>query len=254
MGSSPKVPQYSQSGAIKEQNRVNLATAFQKYADVYGPNGGYTTYVDPATGQLTVNKVLSDNSMTALGQQRAVLGNYTGDGTDAANAYYNAQMAYAQPKLERQVTRGRTALTNRGIPLGGNAWNEYMGDIYDTQNQYKSNLANSAISAGQGYQSGILNQGNMLGAQVVDPEMVLGQGGAGLKDTYDTEFQNKLAAYKTAMAGSNVHKTVLGGLGTGVGAVLGGWIGGWANPAAYALGGTIGGAAGEAAGTVIDNN
>lgn len=203
MGHKPSAPTYNVDSALAEQNRLNTAYSNQLYADVNSPTGGYSTYYDPNTGQLTVNKTLSDNSQTALNLQNQVLGNYTGNGTDAANAYYNAQMAYAQPRLERQVTRGQTALTNRGIPLGGRAWNEYMGDIYDTQNQYRSNLANSAITAGQGYQSSILDQGNMLGAQIIDPSMVMGQAGAGLYDTYEQQYQNEIDKYKSDMARYN---------------------------------------------------
>lgn len=254
MGSSPKTPHYDQSAAIKEQNRVNLAAQNQQYANVSGPNGGYTTYVDPTTGQLTVNKSLSDNSQLAFNRQGQVLGNYTGDGSDAANAYYRARMAYNEPLMQRQVVRGRTGLTVNGIPVGSSAWNERMGDIYDAQNQQLSALGSASLSAGQGYQGNILNQGALLGSQIVDPTMVAGQNGAGYKDMYDAQFANKVAGYKTAMAGSNVNKTILGGVGTGVGAVLGGWLGGWANPSTYVLGGTLGGAAGESVGTVLDNS
>ena len=248
MGKKPSVPVYNQNTAIDEQNRINQASANQLYSDVNSPLGGYTTYVDPRTGPLTVNKVLSDNSMNALYNQRAVLGNYTGDGTDAANAYYAAQMAYAQPQLERQVTRGRTALINRGIPLGGRAWNEYMGDIYDAQNQYRSNLANSAISAGQGYQSGILGQGRLLGSQVIDPAMISGQGGAGLENTYDQQFQNQVAQYKTKLANGSSAQQILGATGTIAGALIGAYFGG---PMGAAAGASAGGAAGNGIGAAV---
>lgn len=248
MGHKPSVPEYKQNTATDEQNRINQTSANQLYSDVNSPLGGYTTYVDPTTGQITVNKTLSDNSMNALYNQRAVLSNYSGDGTDAANAYYNAQMAYAQPKLERQIIRGQTALTNNGIPIGGAAWNEYMGDIYDAQNQYRSNLANSAISAGQGYQSGLLNQGAMLGSQVVDPNMVLGQGGAGLENTYDQQFQNKVAQYKTKLANGSATQQILGATGTIAGALIGGYFGG---PMGAAAGSQIGGAAGNGVGAAV---
>lgn len=203
MGHKPSTPTYNTESALAEQNRINLASANQKYADVNSPLGGYSISVDPTTGQMTVNKALSDNSQTALNQQMAVLGNYSGDGTDAANAYYDAQMAYLQPLMQRQTARSETALTNRGIPVGGAAWNEYMGDVRDAQNQKIANIGNQALSAGQGYQSGILNQGSMLGSQIVDPTMVSGQGGAGLYDMYEQQYQNAIDTYKTKMAKYN---------------------------------------------------
>lgn len=248
MGTTPNTPHYDQQAAIKEQNRVNLASAFQKYADVYGPNGGYTTYVDPTTGQLTVNKTLSDNSQLAFNRQGQVLGNYTGDGSDAANAYYRARMAYNEPLMQRQVVRGRTGLTVNGIPVGSSAWNERMGDIYDAQNQQLSALGSASLSAGQGYQGNILNQGALLGSQIVDPTMVAGQNGAGYKDMYDPEYANKIAKYKTLMSANHANQQILGGIGTVAGAIIGTYLGG-----NTATGAAIGGAAGNAIGAAADS-
>ena len=115
MGVAPSTPHYNQDAARNEQYRINQTTANQLYADVNSPMGGYTTYVDPQTGQITVNQTLNANSQNALDQQRVALENYyANDGTDAANAYYNAQMAYLQPQMQRQTIRAETALTNRG--------------------------------------------------------------------------------------------------------------------------------------------
>lgn len=203
MGHKPSAPVYDSSAALEEQKRLNTTTANQLYADVSSPLGGYNVSVDPNTGQMTVNKTLSDNSQLALQQQLQALGSYTGDPTEAANAYYNAQMVYTQPQMQRQVTRSQSGLTNRGLPVGSSAWNEYMGDVYDAQNQQLSGLSNSALSAGQGYQSNILNQGAMLGSQVIDPTMIAGQAGAGLYNTYEQKYQNDIDNYKTAMARYN---------------------------------------------------
>lgn len=253
MGVSPNTPHYNQDAARNEQYRINQASANQLYADVNSPTGGYSTYVDPTTGQITVNKQLSENSQNALNQQQNVLERaYAYNPADAENAYYNAQMAYLQPQMQRQVTRSESALTNRGIPIGGAAWNEYMGDVRDAQNQQLSGLGSSAISAGQGYQNNMLGQANMLGSQVIDPTVVSGQGGAGYENTYDQQFENQIAQYKTKMAGSNVHQQVLGAGGTVVGGLLGGYFTGW-NPVGIYGGAALGGAAGTGIGTAIDN-
>ena len=230
MGHKPDAPVYDTGAAIAEQNRINQIAGNQKYADVNSPTGGYSVSVDPVTGQMTVNKVLSDNSQQALDLQRQVLSNYTGDGSEAADAYYNAQMAYLQPQMQRQVTRGESALTNRGIPIGGSAWNEAMGDIYDTQNQTMSGIGSAALSAGQGYQSGILNQGSMLGGQVIDPTMIAGQNGAGTYDTYAQQYQSDIDNYKTAMARYNAKQSAwtqaLNPLGSMGGSAMGSFMGG----------------------------
>lgn len=188
-----QLPQYNTEAALAEQNRLSSTIGAQQYANVNSPLGGYSISVDPTTGQMTVNKSLSDNSTTALEKQNQALNTYTGDPTEAANAYYNAQMAYLQPQLDRQVERAESSLTNRGLPLGSSAWNSAMGDIYDAQNRTLSSLSNQALANGQQYQSNILNQAGMLGSQVIDPSMVAGQGGAGLSDIYNNQYNAGVA-------------------------------------------------------------
>lgn len=222
MGSTPSAPVYNRDADIAEQNRLNQAAGLQQYANVSSPLGGYSVSVDPVTGQMTVNKTLSDNSQLALQQQKQALASYTGDPTQAANAYYNAQMAYLQPHMDRQIERAESSMTNRGLPLGSNAWNQYMGDIYENQNRTLSALSNEALAKGQQYQTNILSNASMLGGQVIDPTMVGGQAGAGLENTYDKQFANEQQRYQTAMANRNsLTSGILGTVGTIGGAALG---------------------------------
>lgn len=241
MGSTPSTPKYNTDKAIAEQNRLNQAAGIQQYANVSSPLGGYSISQDPVTGQITVNKQLSDTSKLAQQSQLATLGQYTGDPTEAANAYYNAQMAYLQPQLDRQVERAESSLTNRGLPLGSTAWNSAMGDIYENQNRTLSSLSNQALAQGQQYQSNILSQAGMLGSQIIDPTMVSGQAGSGLENTYDKQFANQVEAWKQKAANQNAMTSgLLGTIGTIGGMALGGPLGG-------ALGGALFGTAGNAA-------
>lgn len=247
MGHKPQAPTYNAQADIAEQNRLNQAAGLQQYANVSSPLGGYNVTVDPTTGQMTVNKNLSDNSQLALQQQLQTLGTYTGDPTEAANKYYNSQMIYMQPHLDRQVERAESSLTNRGLPIGSNAWNEYLGDIYENQNRTLSALSDEALAKGQQYQSNILNNAAMLGGQVIDPTMVGGQGAAGLANTYDKQFQNEKEKYQTAMANYNSKMGALtGALGTIGGAALGSVIPGIGTLAGAQLGGALFGTAGSA--------
>lgn len=246
MGHKPSAPTYNAQADMAEQNRLNQAAGLQQYANVSSPLGGYSVSVDPTTGQMTVNKNLSDNSQLALQQQLQTLGTYTGDPTDAANKYYNAQMSYLQPHLDRQVERAESSLTNRGLPIGSSAWNEYLGDIYENQNRTLSALSDEALAKGQQYQSNILNNAAMLGGQVIDPTMVAGQGAAGLSNTYDKQFQNEQQKYQTAMANYNSKMSGLtGAIGTIGGAALGSIIPGIGTLAGAQLGGMMGGLSGN---------
>lgn len=231
MGKKPSVPTYNVGDAIKEQNRLNQAAGLQQYANVNSPLGGYAISVDPQTGKLTINKNLSDNSLMAQQQQLNTLAAYNIDPTNAEQAYYDAQMAYLAPQLQRQVARTESGLTNRGIALGSNAWNEATGDMYDAQNQTLAGLANNALGAGQTFQQNTLGNAATLGGQIYDPSMVTGAGGAGLYDTYDKKYQNQVDLYKTNMARYNARQQAwtqaLNPLGSMSGSMLGGsnWFG-----------------------------
>lgn len=225
MGSKASVPQYDTNAAIAEQNRINQAAGIQQYANVNSPLGGYSISQDPVTGQITVNKQLSDTSTAAQNAQLRTLAEYTGNPTEAANAYYNAQMAYLQPQMDRQVERAESSLTNRGLPLGSNAWNSAMGDIYDTQNRTLSSLSNQALAQGQQYQSNILNNAALLGSQVIDPSMVAGQGGSGLENAYDQQFASQIEGWKQQQANKNALTSgILGAVGNIGGAALGAYL------------------------------
>lgn len=226
MGDKPSVPTYDTNKAQAEQNRINQATGQQMYADVVSPLGGYKTSVDPVTGKITIDKQLSDVSQLAQQRQYGALEGYTGDPTQAADAYYKAQMAYLRPQMERQVERAESSLTNRGLPIGSSAWNEAMEGVYDAQNRSLESLTANALAQGQQYQSNILNQAAMLGSQIIDPTMVGGQAGTGLENTYDKQFANEVEKYKAEMAERNALLGTVSQLGgTALGAVLGGPIG-----------------------------
>lgn len=243
MGSSASTPPlYDTQAAIAEQNRINQAAGIQQYANVSSPLGGYTTSIDPTTGQITVNKTLSDTSTAAQKAQLGTLSQYTGDPTKAANAYYNAQMAYMQPQLDRQVQRAESSLTNRGLPLGSSAWNSAMGDIYDAQNRTLTALSNEALANGQQYQSNLLNQAAMLGSQVIDPTMISGQAGAGLESTYDKLYNSQIEKWKQDQANQNAN----GGWGSLIGTIGGAALGSIVPGVGTALGSQLGGAIGSA--------
>ena len=237
MGSTPSTPKYNKTAAEEQQNRLNQAAGIQQYANVNSPLGSYTTSIDPTTGQITIDKQLGAASSAAQAAQLGALSNYTSNPTEAANAYYNAQMAYLQPQLDRQVERAESSLTNRGLPLGSNAWNNAMGDVYDAQNRALTALSNEALANGQQYQANILNQGALAGSQVIDPALVAGQAGAGLENTYDKLYQNEVANYQTKMAQQNALTSgLLGAVGTIGGAALGSLLG----PAGTAAGAAAG--------------
>lgn len=250
MGKKPSTPHYNQNEAIASQNRVNQTVANQTYADVNSPMGSYYVSVDPNTGQMTINKTLSQPSSAAMATQGGLLGQYIANPQDAQTAYYNRQMNYVTPTFNQQASALEQSLANRGIQRGSVAWNSAMNNLADAQARADTTYTNNALFNGQQYQSNIAGMAGTAGNMVVDPALLEGQQGAGYSDLYDALYQNKIATYQTNMANNNAAQRILGTVGGVAGGIIGGIYGGGAGGAA--LGASIGGAAGNAAGASID--
>lgn len=251
MGSKPHAPKYDTNAAKAEQNRINQTVANQTYADLNGPLGSYSVYVDPDTGQMTINKQLSDVSNYAQGLQGNILSQYVADPRIAQNAYYNRQMQYVNPTFERQVANAQESLANRGIQMGSNTWNRAMNSVYDAQDKANTALLNNALLNGQQYQQGLINQAGIAGGMITDPSVIEGQQGAGIEDLYNKKFENEMARYKTKVASNNKWGTALGLAGGVVGGVLGGIYGG---PMGAQMGAQAGTSAGSGWGGIADNS
>lgn len=241
MGSKPSTPEYDVQQSHAEQQRINEAAGKNLYFDVESPMGGYQIVTNP-DGTRRVVTTLSQPSASAQTLQQGVLNTISSDPTEAANKYYETAMTYLQPQLDKQVQRAEASLTNRGIPVGSQAWNEAMGEVYDAQNQIKSQVAGESIFKGQDYTTGQISQAGALGSQVYNPlaAMVAGQGATGLSDTYAAQFQNEMDRYNAEMASRN---SLIGG-GMGLAGKLGGAIIG--NLLAPGVGGAVGSAVGGA--------
>lgn len=251
MGSKAHAPVYNRDAALKEQNRINQAVANQTYADLNSPLGGYSVYVDPNTGQMTINKSLNDNSLLAQQIQGNLISQYTADPRAAQDAYYNRQLQYVNPTFERQVANAQESLANRGVQMGSNTWNKAMNSVYGAQDKADTAMLNNALLNGQQYQSNLINQAGTAGNLVYDPTLIEGQQGAGLYDTYDKQFENEMARYKTKVASSNKWGQALGLAGGIVGGVLGGIYGG---PQGAQMGAQAGTSAGSGWGGIVDNS
>ena len=185
MGSKPSAPKYDTNASKAEQNRINQTVANQTYADLHSPLGGYSVYVDPDTGQMTVNKSLNDNSLLAQQIQGNLISQYTADPRTAQDVYYNRQMQYVNPTFERQVANAESSLANRGVQMGSNTWNNTMNSVYGAQDKANTAMLNNALLNGQQYQSNLINQAGTAGNLVYDPTLIEGQQGAGIEDLYN---------------------------------------------------------------------
>lgn len=226
MGHKPSAPTYNKSAALAEQKRLNQAAGLQTYANLNSPLGGYSVYVDPETGKMTVNKTLSDNSILAQQAQANALTRFVANPQEATQAYYDAQMAYVQPQFDAQIAAAQADLANRGIAEGSPTWNKAMAGVMESQDRAKTAMINDALFNGQEYQTNLLNQAGAAGNMVIDPTLIDAARGAGLADTYDKKWQNEQDIYKTKMGRYNANlKAIVNPLGNVSGAMLGGLLG-----------------------------
>ena len=186
--SAMQLPEYNTTAALDEQNRINSAYGYQKYANMNSPLGGYRVDIDPATGQMTVNKYLSDASQSAQTAQGNALSRFVANPQDAMRDYYNSQMEYVQPTFDAQIDAAKESMANRGIKMGSKTWNDTLAGIESAQDKSRTAMLNNALFNGQNYQSNLLGQAQIAGNQIIDPNMVEGTGGAGLSNIYANQY------------------------------------------------------------------
>lgn len=171
----------------------------------------------------------------------------------AQDATYNSYMNYMQPKFETQASDLATALQNKGLSVGSEAYSRAMNDLQDNQNQATNQAAQAAVLAGQNaYSQDLQNQiaagnfGNNAQQSYINQLVSALQGSAS-----GYENQQNLYSVGAALANANYQNALakaksksglgsaLGGLaGAGIGAALGG------GPLGASVGASVGSAAG----------
>lgn len=74
-------------------------------------------------------------------------------GNQLADATYNSAYSRMQPELQRQEGRLEQQLSNRGLPIGGEAWNDAWQSQDQNTNDMLSRLAMDSVGAGRQEQS-----------------------------------------------------------------------------------------------------
>lgn len=210
MSSYPSAPKYDKQADLNEQHRINQAAANQQYANLVSDLGGYSVSVDPKTGRTTINKNLNDNSKTALWLQNEALKAYKVNPEEQRQQYFDAQMAYVQPYLDRQRANVMQDLENKGIPIGSTAYNSVMANLDKDQDNLVNMISADALYSGQDYNTNMLNQAAALGSQVYEPTMIQGIQGVGLSNTSQNELDYAKALYATNVANANAKNQAIG--------------------------------------------
>lgn len=133
------------------------------------------------------------------------VGDFSGD--DMERAQYGRALELMQPEMERQERSFETTMANRGIPLGGEAYNDARGQFDRSRDDMLSGAAFNAMNAGnaeQGRQYGLARTeyGDALNRQLTERQQPMNELAAILQGTpaFQSPTAGSTAQYQVAPA------------------------------------------------------
>lgn len=213
-----------------------------------------TSNVDTTLGNLT------NYAQTSSAENLPNMGDYTFNVNasdearrQAQEATYNQYMNYLQPQMETQTSDLATALQNKGLGVGTEAYSRAMSDLQDNQNQALNQAASQAVLSGQNaYSQDLQNQisagnfGNTAQQRYINQLLSALQGSAS-----GYENQQNIYSASSALANANYQNALAkaqskSGLGSSIGSLAGAGIGAYfGGPMGAQIGSNIGGQAGS---------
>lgn len=242
--SKGKKPTYDASAATAAQASANnTATSNNaKAANTTGPFGSATTQLDANGMPIGQTRALSEplqgagnnvqgavqQSSSWLPGQKFSLSDVP-DGMDIAGATYKQGMTYLQPEFDRQNKTHEVRMSERGLPIGSEAWSDSTAVLGDTQGRQMTDLAmrsilatpaeqqrqigNALLERDQGYKDtsqgiSLLSAMNGLAPQNTP---IAQQTGVDAATAYGNQYKSEADAYAAKQAGiQNALKTGIG--------------------------------------------
>lgn len=160
-GSAPKAPDPNKTAQAQQQYNKTSAqdTLKMNSMDRTGPFGSSTFQKDANGNPIGITNSLSPGMQTAADNVTGAVGAQTGmlpttafdpniDANGIRQAYVNQGLLAAQPEWERQDKNREVTLTNRGLPIGSEAWTDAKNQVGESRNAYLQGLNNQAWQAG----------------------------------------------------------------------------------------------------------
>jgi hypothetical protein len=158
---APKQPDVNKTAATQAQYNQQAAekTLQMNSMDRQGPFGSSTFQRDANGNPTGITNSLSPGMQTAADNVTGAVGAQTGmlpttafdpniDANGIRQAYVNQGLLAAQPEWQRQDKNREVTLTNRGLPVGSEAWTDAENQVGESRNQYLQGLNNQAWQAG----------------------------------------------------------------------------------------------------------
>lgn len=164
MGLKPDAPEYPDptKTAAAQYDYSKRAGQDQINMNALNRSGpfGSTTFTRDANGNVTGQNV--SLSSTLQSGADATSGNFasqagllpsgpfqsTVDANGIRNAYMSNAINQATPEWERQDKQREIRMSERGLPIGSEAWTDSENQVGESRNQYLANAANNAWIAG----------------------------------------------------------------------------------------------------------
>lgn len=118
---------------------------------VQNPDGTWSKTVTQGATDKARNQAIS-----------GIFSNFSGDGADQAQSFYDAQTRLLEPQFERQQENLDRNLINRGINVGNENYQRAMTDLLNQQDTQRANIADNSVFSGQNYATNQINQANQI--------------------------------------------------------------------------------------------
>jgi hypothetical protein len=161
LGKQPKAPDPNKTAATQAGINKTAAqdTLKMNAMDRTGPMGSSTFQKDANGNPIGITNTLSPGLQTAADNVTGAVGAQTGmlpttafdpniDANGIRQSYVNQGLLAAQPEWARQDKNREITFTNRGLPIGSEAWTDAENQVGESRNQYLQALSNQAWQAG----------------------------------------------------------------------------------------------------------
>ena len=139
-GGSASVPTFDYKGAIQEQAKQNRVNTYNPYAS--------TVFNQTPDGRWTSNTSFSPEVKNIWSRQMDITGN-----PDAYKHYQDQAFAQSRrlldPYYQQQSRTFEQQMANRGLPVGGEAYDDAYANMSDAQNRAYEEAAFNALNFGE---------------------------------------------------------------------------------------------------------
>jgi hypothetical protein len=155
VGSGPKGNFTSGADLVKQQdklNRYNINSAYGSRNFTKDAKGRSVLNIEETPYQKALRNLQEGQALDIYGSRAPSSADFEQQGKDVQNALYESSMYNLRPEFQSQDIQLNDYLSNRGIPLGSDAYRKALGDLRRDRGGQLNQLGLQATLAGTGEQ------------------------------------------------------------------------------------------------------